>query len=132
MSHRQTFWDQNCPIGSHLKFFCRGTPKNAKKCFFLHSGNLLEFLVLVPKSGVPPCQSSSHEDSKNVVIFGCGSLQRRVRKAVKIPNHGKSPLRGRGGCTPLSVNFFPLGFWEPTVRSGVPLFSVNLLAQKQC
>ena len=25
-----------------------------KKCFFLHSGNLLEFLVLVPQSEVPP------------------------------------------------------------------------------
>ena len=34
MSHRQTFWDQNCPIGSHLNFFCRVTPKIAKKCFF--------------------------------------------------------------------------------------------------
>ena len=38
MSRRQTFWDQNCPIGSHLNFFCRGTPKNAKKCFFFTFG----------------------------------------------------------------------------------------------
>ena len=38
MSHRQTFWDQNYPIGSHLNFFCRGTPKNAKKCFFFTFG----------------------------------------------------------------------------------------------
>ena len=42
---------------------------------FLYSGNLLEFLVLVPKSGVPPCESSRPEDSENVVVFGCGTFQ---------------------------------------------------------
>ncbi len=38
MSRRQTFWDQNCPIGSHLNFFCRGTPKIAKKRLFFTFG----------------------------------------------------------------------------------------------
>ena len=61
-----------------MKFFCRGTPKNAEKGYFLHSGNLLEFLVLVPKSGGPPLESSRSEVSENVVVYGCGSLQRGV------------------------------------------------------
>ena len=38
-----------------------------------------------------------------------------VRKGVKTPSHGKSPLGGEGGY-PLSVNFFPFDFWEPIVR----------------
>ena len=42
--------------------------------------------------------------------------------------HGTEPFRGGGrGYPPLSVNFFPLGFREPTVRGGggVPPLSVK-------
>merc|ERR1712130_21410 len=53
-----------------LEFFLQSiTKKMQTKRFFLHSGNLLEFLVLVPKSGVPPCRSSGPELSENVVTF---------------------------------------------------------------
>ena len=55
-----------------------------------------------------------------------------VREGFKNPRHGNFPWRG-GGVPPLSVNFFPLGFREPTVRGGgggVPPFSVKKKSMK--
>ena len=52
-----------------LKFFLRGTPKNAKNGFFLLFGNLLEILTLKHISRVPPCESSRPDVSENVVVF---------------------------------------------------------------
>ena len=49
-----------------------------QKMLFLHLGNLFKFVVTVPKSGVPPWESSGPELSENVVLFGCRSLQRGV------------------------------------------------------
>ena len=40
-----------------------------------------------------------------------------LREGFKKPRHGNFPWRG-GGVPPFSVNFFPLGFREPTVRGG--------------
>ena len=71
ISHRHLLSDQNCPIGSHLKFFYRGTQKNAKNCIFLRLANFIGFLVVEPISKVPPCESSRPDDFKNVVLFGC-------------------------------------------------------------
>ena len=51
MSHRQTFWDQNCPIGSHLNFFCRGTPKNAKNASFYIRAIYSSFWYWYPNPG---------------------------------------------------------------------------------
>ena len=39
-----------------------------------------------------------------------------VREGFKNPRRGNFPWRG--GVPPLPVNFFPLGFREPTVRGG--------------
>ena len=50
MSRRHLFSGQNCPIGGHLKFFYRGTQKNAKNCLFLRLANFLGFLVVEPIS----------------------------------------------------------------------------------
>ena len=39
---------------------------------------LLDIFVREIFSGIGPCESSRPEDSENVVLFGCGSLQRGV------------------------------------------------------
>ena len=62
----------NFNIG-RIKFFLiylRGTPKNAKNCFFLLFGKLLEILILKHISRVPPWESSRPDVSENVVVFG--------------------------------------------------------------
>jgi hypothetical protein len=78
MDNHTVHWRQNCPIGSHLNFLEMDTKNCKKHIFFLHSGKLLEFSVLVHIFGVPPIESSRHEDYENVVVFGCGAFQRGV------------------------------------------------------
>ena len=47
----------------------------------------------------------------------------QLREGFKNPRHGNFPWRGG---TPLSINFFPLGFREPIVRGGgIPPLSVK-------
>ena len=45
MSHRQTFLDQNCPIGGYLIILQRDTKKCKKIVCFLRLGNFLEFFI---------------------------------------------------------------------------------------
>ena len=44
-------------------------------------------------------------------------MSQLIRSGFKNRRHGTFPWRGGGG-PPFSVNFFPLGFREPTVRGG--------------
>ena len=43
MSYWEGRWHQYCPIGGRLKFFTRGTPKNAKNAFFCFRANYSRF-----------------------------------------------------------------------------------------
>ena len=61
-----------------LEFFARKHQKLQKNPIYFTFGKLLESSVLVPISGVPPCESSRPEDYENVVVFGCGTFQRGV------------------------------------------------------
>ena len=49
-----------------------------KVVFFSGGRPLLDSSVLVPISGVPPCERLHPEDYKNMVVFGCGAHQRGV------------------------------------------------------
>ena len=70
MSYGQGVKRQYWPNQKFLKFFSRGTPKNAKNVFFLLFGKLLEILILKHISRVPPWESSRPDVSENVVVFG--------------------------------------------------------------
>ena len=53
-----------------------------------------------------------------LMLFGnCALVDILIREGVKKLRHGNFPWR-EGGVPPFSVNFFPLGFREPTVRGG--------------
>ena len=69
-------------------------------------------IILRGKEGTHNCIIHSIQ-AQHCMVHNC-IIQ--VGKGFKTPSHGKSPLRGGGGVPPLSVNFFPLGFLEPTVR----------------
>ena len=67
--------------------------------------------VYVPR-GI--CQGGAddhnYHDNRDFYFVSMGRVQK--------PPARKLSVEGGGGGTPLSVNFFPLGFWEPTVRGG--------------
>ena len=62
MSHRQPHWRQYCPIGSHLNFFCRVTPKIAKKVFFYIRTIYSSFWYWYPNPGY-------HHEKAQVLSF---------------------------------------------------------------
>ena len=58
-------------------------------------------------------QNKTHPTSTNLSNFSSNSDKSKGRG--QNPQSRKKSVRGWGG-TPLSVSFFPFGFWEPTVR----------------